>query len=175
MHRSVLKSAGPLAPVLFALTVLVAACSTTGPKPAPTAPATPVAPGPSAREVLDGERQRLASLFSGTPVVFVTTSDGNLQATVPRRYCFEVGDTKVKAALAAVLDRIAKSQASTHARMRVVVPTDPNARGTQLATDRAFSVRDRMSGQGIAVSRLQVTPGTGTEILELVVYPSAPE
>ena len=156
---------------ILATTMLAAACSTTPQSASPPAPAAPVVSGPSAREALDGERQRLAGLFAGTPVVFVTTSDGNLRATVPRRYCFEVGDAKVKAALAAVLDRVARSQAPTRSRVRVVVPTDPAVRTPQLATDRATSVRDRLVAQGLGAGRLQVAPGSGSEVLELTVYP----
>jgi len=122
--------------------------------------------------VLDAERQRLGDLFKGTPVVFLTTSEGNLRATVPRKYCFDPGSSKVRPPLAAVLDRIAKSQLQTDSHMRMAVPSDPGGRAAELARDRALSVRDYMANQGIAVARMQVA-GTGlTEQLELFVIPA---
>lgn len=124
--------------------------------------------------MLDAERQRLAKLFEGTPVVFVTTSDGNLRATVPRRYCFDAGSSKVKPPLAAVLDRIAKGQAPTDTRFRVLVPSDPNARTPALAQERASSVHDWLVRQGILGARLQVVAAATTEQLELTVFPDAP-
>ncbi|MDP9044483.1 MAG: hypothetical protein M3O01_06720, partial [Pseudomonadota bacterium] len=123
---------------------------------------------------LDTERVRLAELFKGTPVVFMTTSEGNLRATVPRRYCFEPGASIVKPALAAVLGRVAKSQVTTSSRFRVGVPGDPGGRVANLPQERARSVRDWLAAQGIAPARLQVAPATQTEQLELFVVPDSP-
>lgn len=167
-----------LAPPIFSLVLAAAAalpgCGTSAPPSTAAASTAPPAPVPSARLLLDAERQRLTKLFEGTPVVFVTTSDGNLRATVPRRFCFDVGSSKVKPPLAAVLDRIAKSQAPADTRLRVVVPSDPNPRSPALAHERAQNVLDWLARQGIAQARLQMVAATTTEQVELTVFPDAP-
>ncbi|MGH2549929.1 MAG: hypothetical protein ACRDHN_11090, partial [Thermomicrobiales bacterium] len=69
----------------------------------------------------------------------------------------------------AVLDRLAKGQLQTSARMRVSAPSDPETRGGSLARDRALSVRDYLMGQGIVATRLQATGATQTEQVEIIV------
>lgn len=156
---------------------LLAACASKPAAPDAAAAGVAVAPAapraPSAREALDTERIRLAELFKGTPVVFLTTSDGNLRATVPRRYCFDNGASVVKPPLAAVLSRIAKSQRSTGSRLRIGTPADPGGRAG-LAQERAVSVRDWLAGQGIAPARIQATGAAQSELLELFVVPVSP-
>jgi outer membrane protein OmpA-like peptidoglycan-associated protein len=130
--------------------------------------------GPSARDLLDTERARLSELFRGTPVIFLTTSEGNLRVTVPRQYCFDPGATVVKPALAAVLVRVAKSQVNTDSHFRLAAPTDPGTRHAALATDRALSVRDWLAAHGIAPARIQAGGATQSEQVELFVVPQPP-
>jgi len=138
------------------LLALLAACGTTRPL-APASPPQPSAPGgePPTRATLASEAARLSELFQGTPVVFAMQADTSLRVTVPRKNSFEPGSSKVKPALAAVLDRLARSQAQGTVRFRVAAPNDGDARTTALARDRALSMRDYLLGQGIGVSRLQ--------------------
>jgi len=124
---------------------------------------------PAPRATLAGEQVRLAELFRGTPVAFTMQQDGSLRATVPRRFSFDAGAIKVKPPLAAVLDRLAKAQLQTGARMRVSAPSDPEVRGLTLARDRALSVRDYLAGQGVATTHLQVSGAVQTEQIEIVV------
>ena len=153
------------------LIALLAACGT--PRPSSTAsssasvPASLAAPAP--RATLAGEQVRLAELFRGTPVTFAMQQDGSLRATVPRRFSFDAGAIKVKPPLAAVLDRLAKGQLQSTARMRVSAPGDPETRGGNLARDRALSVRDYLTAQGIVATRLQAGAAAQTEQVEIVV------
>lgn len=161
------------------LIALLAACGT--PKPAPTAapaspasgPAASVPIAPALRATLASEQVRLSELFRGTPVTFAMQQDGSLRATVPRRYSFDAGEVKVKPPLAAVLDRLAKAQLAATSRLRVSAPADPQARGSALARDRAFSVRDYLQSQGIASTRLQAAGVAQTDLVEIVVTESA--
>jgi outer membrane protein OmpA-like peptidoglycan-associated protein len=131
----------------------------------PGAPAQASAP----RVTLQSEQLRLAELFRGTPVVFAMQPDGTLRSTVPRRFSFDTGASKVKPPLAAVLDRLAKSQLQTAASMRVAAPSDPDARSTTLARDRAQSMRDYLVTQGISTARLRWSGTAQTEQVEVVI------
>lgn len=128
---------------------------------------------PAPRVTLASEQVRLAELFRGTPVSFTMQQDGSLRATVPRRFSFDAGGIKVKPPLAAVLDRLAKSQLPSTTRLRVSAPADPETRGPALARDRALSVRDYLMGQGIAPTRLQANGVAQTDQVEIVVSESA--
>ncbi|MES2991288.1 MAG: hypothetical protein V4844_07695 [Pseudomonadota bacterium] len=150
----------------------LAACGTR-PVQVPVAPLPPsvAAPAPAAppRGTLATEQLRLAELFRGTPVVFSLQQDGSLRATVPRRFSFDAGAAQVKPPLAAVLDRIAKSQRLATSRLRVAAPGDPESRNPALARARAASVRDHLIGQGVAAARLAVGSAAQVEIVEIVV------
>lgn len=152
---------------------MLAACGT---RPAPATSSIPAAaaPAPPSQTTLASEQVRLAELFRGTPVVFGMQQDGSLRVTVPRRFSFDAGAIKVIPALAAVLDRLARSQLQAGSRLRVSAPSDPGARGPALALDRALSVRDYLMGQGIAATRLQVAGGAQAEQVEIVVTETAP-
>jgi outer membrane protein OmpA-like peptidoglycan-associated protein len=158
--------------VLLLALPLIAVLAGCGTRPAPAPPVAPVpapAPAPPARATLVTEQLRLAELFRGTPVVFSLQQDGSLRATVPRRFSFDAGAVQVKPPLAAVLDRLAKSQRAATSRLRVTAPSDPDSRNPALARDRAASVRDHFVAQGIAAARVQVNGAPQTEIVEIVV------
>ena len=168
-HRAMRRSLLIASPLI----AMLAACGTR-PAPATSSPAAPSAPTPAPPATLASEQVRLAELFRGTPVVFGMQQDGSLRVTVPRRFSFEAGAIKVMPPLAAVLDRIARSQSQTGSRLRVSVPSDPGARGPALARDRALSVRDYLMGQGIAPARLQASAVAQAEQVEIVVTDAAP-
>lgn len=172
--NELMSASSPRIPIAAALAAMLLASCAGSPgarSDLPESGRAQAAAGPSARDALDAERARLAGLFKGTPVVFVTTSEGNLRATVPRRYCFDPGASAVKPPLAAVLGRIAKSQVATASRFRVAVPADPNL-SSALANERALRVRDWLVDQGIATGRVQVTGTVQAEQLELFVIPA---
>ena len=153
------------------LITALAACRTAPPAP-PTiqAPApAPVPPGPAAtpvpspapapaRQTLASEQRRLADLFRGTPVAFTMQTDGTLRATVPLQFCFDRAAVVVKPPLAAVLDRLAKSQRDQTTRLRVAAAPDSSkgAGADALARRRADSARDYLEAQGIKANRLTV-------------------
>jgi hypothetical protein len=163
----------PLLILLFPFVAALAACGTRPASPRPAAPSLEPAPRQQ-QPTLAVEQRRFTALFDGTPVVFAMQPDGSLRATVPRRYAFDAGAIKVKPPLAAVLDRLAKSQASTGSRMKVSAPSDPERRGPALARERALSVRDYLMGHGIVPTRLQANGVTQSDEVEIVVIGDDP-
>ena len=131
--------------------------------PAPAPPDTAEAPAPSpapapARQTLASEQRRFSELFRGTPVAFTMQADGALRVTVPLQFCFDRAAVVVKPPLAAVLDRLAKSQRDQGTRLRVAAAPDPGkgAGAAALAQRRADTVRDYLQAQGIKANRLTV-------------------
>ena len=135
-----------------------------------------------ARQTLAAEQRRLTELFRGTPVAFAMQADGALRVTVPLQFCFDRAATVVKPPLAAVLDRIAKSQRDRSTRLRVAAAPDPgkgagagaggSAEALALARRRADTARDYLEAQGIKANRLTTmslaqVAGAGVEILVL--------
>ena len=150
---------------------LLGACSSGAPLASlPGAPAPP----PPMRPPLAAEQRRLAALFDGTPVRLTMQGDSALQASVPLRYCFDHAGARVKPPLAAVLDRLAKSQAGAASTFRVTAPTDPDARGPALARDRALATRDYLVAHGIAPVRIQAVGSAQTDGIEIVVAEASP-
>lgn len=126
------------------------------------------------RSALEAEQERLAELFQGTPVVFAMQPDGSLRVAVPLRYSFDPGRHAVKPPLAAVLDRVARSQLKEPTRFTVSAPADPNGRGLSLATDRASSTRDYLVGRGIEPTRFSIAAVQRGDAVEIVVAEDAP-
>jgi outer membrane protein OmpA-like peptidoglycan-associated protein len=164
---------------LAAVLLLLAACATQQHAPAPgTPPAGTPAPGGSSaapsragppQPTLAAEQKRLSALFEGTPVVFAMQGDGSLRVEVPLRYSFDAGSSTVKPPLAAVLDRIARSQRRASSRLLVVAPADKGGRGATLASERAGSARDYMVGHGIAATRFAVQGVAEPDLVRIVV------
>src|SRR5437899_7062291 len=114
-----------------AIAVLLSGCSlfrsTVPPGPATAKKPSVSAPGlpeEQPKVTLLSEQRRLADLFRGTPVVFAMQPDGSLRVGVPLKYSFDDGQTVVKPPLAAVLDRVARSQRTQKTRLHVAAPTD---------------------------------------------------
>lgn len=160
MRRNLILSASLLA--------VLTACGTTRPTQGPSANA-PAPGAPPPRPTLAGEAARLAELFRGTPVVFAMQADASLLVTVPRKNCFEPGAIKVKPALAAVLERLARSPATSGGRYRVSAPPDVAARNSVLANERALSVRDYLVGLGVGTTRIQAAGAVQPDQLEIVL------
>jgi hypothetical protein len=109
------------------------------------------------KATLDQERQRLAELFRGTPVVLVTDRDGSLRAEVPLRFCFDARRAVVKPPLAALLDRLAASPATDRAAWKVSAPGDVGVKGYTLGMERAASTRDYLVGRGADAPRFAIS------------------
>lgn len=154
--------------------------STTAPAATPpTGSAAPAAPGAAAsaavapRPALAAEHKRLSELFKGTPVVFSMQADGSMKVEVPLAFCFDRAAFAVKPPLAAVLDRLARSQRGGATRLRVTAAGDTAASGPNLARDRAASARDYMVARGVFAARVVLGVGTPGEGLEIVVTEAA--
>lgn len=151
--------------ISIGLVVVLTACASPSPRTSASAPA----PKPT----LAQERQRLAELFDGTPVVLAIDRDGSLRAEVPLRYCFEPARAVVKPPLAALLDRLAGSRATKGGTWSVAAPGDPTSKGTTLANERAVSVRDYLVGHGADASRVAVSvppaAGNPSAVVRVVV------
>jgi hypothetical protein len=161
--------------VLFAaaLIAVLAGCASKPASAPPAAtpaarPAPPPISGPPPHATLASEHKRLIELFRDTPVVFVMQSDGSLRSAVPLRYCFDRGGAAIKPPLAAVLDRLAKSQRYESSRFRVAAPPDAGTKETPLLQDRVVAVRDRLVAQGIASNR--ITLGGAAQVAGVEVF-----
>ena len=152
-----------------------APAASTGAAPVVAAPVAPSAPGAAAsaavppRPALAAEQKRLSELFKGTPVVFSMQADGSLKVEVPLSFCFDRGAFVVKPPLAAVLDRLARSQRGGTTKLRVSAAADTAASGSNLARDRAASTRDYMVARGLPAARVVLASGVPGEGVEIIV------
>lgn len=178
---------------LWALFALCAGCATQpAPPPAPavvpaapsavlpaspadgrTAPRPAPAPAPSP---LAAEQRWLDDWFRGTPVSIALQAPATLAVDVPPAHSFEPGSAAPKAALVAVLDRVAESlrrQATT----RITIATASDVGGAPaLAQTRAQRVRDHLVSRHIAATRVSTLPGStaGAGVQLRIVLPPAP-
>jgi outer membrane protein OmpA-like peptidoglycan-associated protein len=126
------------------------------------------------RPTLAAEQRRMADLFRDTPVAFTMQPDGSMKVTVPLRYAFDKGRYAVKPPLAAVLDRVARSQRAEATRFLVAAPADPQSRGLMLATERATSARDYLVARGVDATRFSISANGGGDTVVIVVAEAAP-
>ena len=149
--------------------LLLVACATPGPTPGPgsTTPAAgdtglapraaPPAPAPSP---LATEKRWLDDWFRGTPVVIALQGPATLAVDVPLANSFETGSTAPKAALVAVIERVAESlRRQTGTRVSVAAAADAGATPAQ-AQARAQRVRDLLVARQVAATRVSTQPGS---------------
>ena len=173
--------------VLLTLALALAGCASKPTAPAPGTPPVAAAPGAAPatqaaptsvpvppRPSLAAEQKRLAELFKGTPVVFSMQADGSLKVDVPLSFCFDRGAFVVKPPLAAVLDRLARSQRGDTTKLRISAAGDTAASNPNLARDRAASARDYMVARGVLATRVVLASGAPGEGVEIVVSDAAP-
>jgi hypothetical protein len=162
-------------PAAFGLLILLlAGCGTSTPPSAQPVASAPLVSAPAPKASLLEEERRLAELFRGTPVVFAMQPDGSMRVEVPLRYCFDNGAAIIKAPLAAVLDRVARSQRDEATHLSVAAPNDSDAKKEKasLAAARSTSTRDYLVAHGIALKRLSIAPPNG-KTLKIVVANTA--
>ncbi len=103
-------------------------------------------------------------------------SDGTLSIEVPREFCFDSGDSKVKPALAAVLDKVAVSLRRTPtARLyQVASPSDAatadaanTSAAAALALARATKVRSHLVAKGAPAARVGNPSATAVAAVQL--------
>jgi len=160
--------------ISFALLGLFAGCGTTPSSPVPPAPSASAPGSPPPKQTLLEEQRRLADLFRGTPVVFSMQPDGAMRIEIPLQFCFDAGQSKVKPPLAAVLDRVSRSQQNEATHIAVIAPIDTGAKNQALGIARAVSIRTYMVAKGVAEARfLAVAVSTNGTLRIVVTNPSA--
>lgn len=139
------------------------------PAPAPPRPAAPPVVSP-----LVAEQRWLGEWFHDTPVTIALADSGTLAVDVPLAHAFAAGNSAVKPALAAVLDRVATSLRRQPAmRISVAAPTDSGGTSA-LATSRTQHVRDYLATRGVAATRvtgLGTARAGGAVQLRMVITP----
>lgn len=147
---------------LAVATLAVAACSSP-PAPAPE-PAAPAVKVNTWTQRLAQLKASLETATQGTGVIIQQTPDNLLKVVIPNELSFDVGRSVVKRNLAQVLDKIAEGlRDATTASVLVVGHTDSaggDASNERLSVARAESVRDHLSGRGVAPTII-TTQGRG--------------
>jgi outer membrane protein OmpA-like peptidoglycan-associated protein len=125
-------------------------------RPTSQAAAQPPAPaGPAYAPGLSAEQHWLDTWFRGTPVVIAQNDAGELIVEVPRAYCFDIGNSRMRPALLAVLDKVAQSlRRSPAARVVALAAPDDKAGKTPLAIRRATRLHQSLLERGVTASRL---------------------
>jgi hypothetical protein len=139
--------------LITSFALALAACGS-GPPPVPAGPVTGEEKTAVA-SALTVERQWLASWFRGTPVVIGQRNDGAVTVVVPREFCFERGQSSLKPALVAVLDKVAESlRRVPQAGVPLIAAPDDAAGSSPLALQRAARIQDHLRGRGVPGVRL---------------------
>ena len=115
----------------------------------------------------------MAELFRGTPVVFSLMADGSMRVEVPLTYCFDAGGAVVKPPLAAVLDRIARSQRNLPTRLSASAPVDSIGRAPGLGQESSIGTRDCLSARGVGFTRIAAPADGCADVVEIVVSSAA--
>lgn len=155
-------------PCSGALVLLALQGCGTVPPSRPTAPVEPAATASRPGNAPAVERQWLQSWFKGTPVAIVQRDDSTVSVDVPREFCFEVGRSSVKPALAAVLDKLAESlRRNPTARLGLLAAPSDAAPSAPLALQRASQVRAHLLSRGVASARLGSPTATAGAAVQL--------
>ena len=144
---------------------LLCACTSVAP-PSGTGPAPRADQRAAAPAALDVERQWLQSWFKDTPVRIAQRSDGAVTVDVPLEFCFDAGRSRVKPALAAVLDKVAESMRRVPAMRLPLLAAPDGAAGNatasaQLTAQRGQQMHRHLVNRGVAAARLG-TPGSSS-------------
>ena len=112
----------------------------------------------------EDRRKQMEQATAGTGVDVTRTQDNQLKINVPNDVSFDVNSAAIKPQLRGVLDSFASSlQGDPKAEVTIIGHTDSTgnaAINNPLSLERAQSVRDYLSGRGVAASRVQ-TAGRG--------------
>jgi outer membrane protein OmpA-like peptidoglycan-associated protein len=150
----------------LAIAIAISGCSSVAPSATPAgAPPASGAVGPSAAASADQhppasaslavERQWLQSWFHGTPVVIAQSSVNSLSIDVPREFCFDAAQTKVKPPLAAVLDKLSESLGRVpSARVALLAAPEDKGSTKSLARDRGDQMRKQLVARGVSATRI---------------------
>ena len=142
---------------LCAASLALGACTSVTPpgSAAPAAPQSAADQRAAAPAALGVERQWLQSWFKDTPVRITQRSDGAVTVDVPVAFCFDVGRSSIKPALAAVLDKVAESMRRVRTMRLPLLAAPEGAPGTAaLAAQRALQMQKHLLNRGVAAARL---------------------
>jgi outer membrane protein OmpA-like peptidoglycan-associated protein len=108
-------------------------------------------------------------------VRFAQRGDGALGIEVPREFCFEPGKTRMKPALAAVLDKVAESlRRMPFAQLPLLAAPDDASGPPPLAMQRASEIRDHLRARGVDASRLGKPSAASAAAVQLRIEGVAP-
>ncbi len=113
---------------------------------------------------MEDRRKSMEQATRGTGVEVTRTADNRLKINVPNDVSFSTNSAAIRPELRSVLDPFANSlQDDPAARIEIIGHTDSSggdAVNNPLSQERAQSVRDYLTGRGVAGSRIQ-TAGRG--------------
>lgn len=151
----------------------VCACSSV-PPPLPAGPVT-ADEKTAVASSLTVERQWLGSWFKGTPVAIAQRNDGAVTIDVPREFCFERGQSTLKPALAAVLDKVAESlRRVPQAGLPLLAAPDDAGGATPLALQRAARIQDHLRSRGVPALRIGKPSATSAAAVQLRMEAAPP-
>jgi outer membrane protein OmpA-like peptidoglycan-associated protein len=108
-------------------------------------------------------------------VAIAQRSDGAVTVDVPQAFCFDAGQSDVKPALAAVLDKVAQSlRRTTGARLPLVAAPGDAKGAPTLALQRATQVQKHLMSRGVPAARLGSPVATVAGAVQLRMDMAAP-
>ena len=141
----------PFLPIVCAL--VLCGCAS-APPPVPAGPVT-ADERTTVASALTVERHWLDAWFRGTPVLIGQRNDGAVTIVVPREFCFERGQSALKPALVAVLDKVAESARRVpQAGLPLLAAPDDGAGASPLALQRATRIQEHLRSRGVPAVRL---------------------
>jgi outer membrane protein OmpA-like peptidoglycan-associated protein len=174
MRRPSAPAVRTLAEVLV-LAALLAGCGSTPQGGKGGAPIVSPKPDSTPTQPLQGEQRWLEDWFRGTPVVIASEPQGSLRIEVPLRNSFDVGRVEIKAALDAVLVRLATSmRRQPTAVVHLTAPRDAQGESS-LSLDRGDKVSDRLVALGVAPQRIASMLVGGPTVMQMrLALPGTP-
>lgn len=158
----------PRRALLAAAALVLPACGTAPPSPAPTkAPSAAVPPAAGRLSPLETERRWLQSWFKDTPVVIELNDDGVLAVEVPRAFCFDAGRSVIKPPLAAVLDKVAESLRRQQQARLTLAAAPGDAGKAEIAVARAAQLRQHLRSRGVPEARIAAPSRSAADAVQL--------
>ncbi len=167
------ESAGRVVAAGLVLLALFGGCSSVAPPTAPSAERPPPVPAaPADRRAAQpaavvAERQWLQSWFEGTPVSIALRGERMITVDVPTEFCFDPGRTRVKPALAAVLDKVAQSMRRLPYSGLSLIAAPNDAAGNRLGLQRAAQIRRHLRSAGVPAAKLGQPSATTAAAVQL--------
>ncbi len=115
------------------------------------------------------ERQWLQSWFEGTPVTISLRGTHSMTIDIPRQHCFDTGSTRIRPALAAVLDKLAQSlRRLPYSNLAMIAaPEDGGAGRKSLGVQRATRIQRHLRSIGVPAAKLGKPSVTTAEAVQM--------